>query len=315
MQDAATLDAMPIDERNQHLGMALYPTIMTLTGEALAGKITGMLLEMTTKELLDLLASHDLLKAQVGAAIDALPPDLLDLLGEPAATAEVQSPGPSPTSITATNLTGGWADADDEDEEMPCVSDLFAAGDAKRAAKAEQLRIQEAARVASGYAAPMEEEIHDGFVCAWDAAQWCAEPAEKLCVFVAERLEEPQVRIVRAVVETLGPEVALSLLLRTERCMHRGGMVVEETGKSRTKGGIYVKLLKDATDLNAEMQAAALMRMKKEGDDAKKAQRKALAAKRSAAAGKPAVESSPERAQRTGVFERPKPLLADFIKA
>ena len=40
----------------------------------------------------------------------------------------------------------------------------------------------------------------------------------------------------RAVAELLGPHAALGLLHATERCVHRGGMVVEETGKPRTAG-------------------------------------------------------------------------------
>ena len=50
-------------------------------------------------------------------------------------------------------------------------------------------------------------------------------------------------------------------------------MIVEETGKPRTKGGIFVKLLRDATaeTIDAEAQAKALARIKREGAEAKKA--------------------------------------------
>ena len=118
-------------------------------------------------------------------------------------------------------------------------------------------------------------------------------------------------RIMRAVVETLGAPAALDLLCATERCVHNGGMVVEETGKPRTAGGIFLKLLKDAADLPAAEQATALLRIKKEGDDAKKAKAKALAAKRRGAAGaakKEAVAQSPPTQR--GI---PKPSLADFF--
>ena len=39
-------------------------------------------------------------------------------------------------------------------------------------------------------------------------------------------------------------------------------MLVEETGKLRTKGGIYVRMLKDATDFDPEQQARAIARIK-----------------------------------------------------
>ena len=76
------------------------------------------------------------------------------------------------------------------------------------------------------------------------------------------------------------------LLDRTERCVHRGGMVVEETGKPRTKGGIFVKLLKDAPDMPEDGRALTLARIKKEGDEAKKSKARTLAEKRARAAGK-----------------------------
>ena len=50
-------------------------------------------------------------------------------------------------------------------------------------------------------------------------------------------------------------------------------MMVEETGKPRTSGGIYLKLLKDATDLPAEAQAAAVERIKVEGKKVKMSQK------------------------------------------
>ena len=73
------------------------------------------------------------------------------------------------------------------------------------------------------------------------------------------------------VIDTLGTQVALDLLARTERCVSGGGMVVEETGKPRTKGGIFVKLLKEATNLDLEQQARAIECVKRDGLAAKKA--------------------------------------------
>ena len=73
-------------------------------------------------------------------------------------------------------------------------------------------------------------------------------------VYVSERLQEPQLRIVRAVVHFLGSETALDLLAQTEQVQAAGGMVVAETGKSRTSGGVYLALLRDASNLPREAQ-------------------------------------------------------------
>ena len=82
--------------------------------------------------------------------------------------------------------------------------------------------------------------------------------------------------------------MALDLLARTERCASDGGMVVEETGKPRTKGGIFVKLLKEATNLDLEQQARAIERVKRDGLAAKKArvERAVKRAKRKAVEGR-----------------------------
>jgi hypothetical protein len=309
----ADVDAMAPEARMQFLGNWLYPGVVPLTGEALAGKVTGMLLELPTVEIVPLLTSLDALKESVGAAIDALPADMLDLLGEAKQTESVQSaasspePRVSPTSTMTANFTGspgGWADADD-DEEMPCVGDLFAAGAARRKVKESDEQ--------NDAGAMDDDDDDDGYVCSWDPSKWALEPdIVKLCAFIAERLEEPQVRIVRAVVEVLGPHAALALLDRTERCVHRGGMVVEETGKSRTKGGIFVKLLKDAPDLPDEGRVLTLARIKKEGDEAKKTKARALAEKRARAAGK-ATSPSAAAASPPAKEKIPKPSLADFM--
>ena len=157
----------------------------------------------------------------------------------------------------------------------------------------------------------VEDGMQNGFICEWDAAEMAAAGPEALCVFIAERLAEPQVRIMRAVVEVLGAKAALELLSETERVVADGGMVVEETGKPRTAGGIYLKLLKEATGYPAEAQQAALARIKKEGAEAKKSQQKSLAAKRNAVGTKrgtaEAAVTSPSST------ERAKPSLADFL--
>ena len=87
----------------------------------------------------------------------------------------------------------------------------------------------------------------------------------EVIMHIAQRLQEPQIRIVRAVADFLGSETALELLQRTEQVQAQGGMIVPETGKPRTNGGVYYRMLKDATDLPRDAQFAALERIKAEG--------------------------------------------------
>jgi polyadenylate-binding protein len=58
-------------EQKQILGERLYPLIQNMHPE-LAGKITGMLLEIDNAELLHMLESHDSLKAKVEEAVAVL---------------------------------------------------------------------------------------------------------------------------------------------------------------------------------------------------------------------------------------------------
>jgi polyadenylate-binding protein len=60
----ATLASLPADAQKQLLGERLYPGVQNINGE-LAGKITGMLLEMDNAELLLLLESGDALNSKV----------------------------------------------------------------------------------------------------------------------------------------------------------------------------------------------------------------------------------------------------------
>ena len=92
---------------------------------------------------------------------------------------------------------------------------------------------------------------------------------QEVIAHICERLQEPQVRIPRAVVEHLGSATALELLAYTEQVQASGGMYVPETGKPRTHGGVFLQLLKEANHLPWEAQQAALHRIKVEGKNVK----------------------------------------------
>ena len=322
--DEAQLDAMEPGMRMQYLGNGLYPQVATLVGgEPLAGKITGMLLELPTKAILENLASPETLKQTVGEAMAALPADVVDQATQEAMAVSCCCASPEPRQLSTPTMSTGpsfggssWGDDCEDEEPLPSFNEMLANAENKRASKREA--------DACGDAMETEDDFvcveSDGFVCEWDGVHWAKQPADKLCDFVAKRLHEPQVRIVRAVVELLGPIAALNLLVTTERCVHNGGMVVARSGKPRTPGGIFFKLLKDSTDLPQAAQAAALLRIKKEGDDAKKAHRKQLAEKRRSS-GKPesptaaAVASSPHTGKKADQSAVPKPSLGDFLVA
>jgi polyadenylate-binding protein len=67
----AILAAAPVEQQKQLLGERLFPLIHNLQPE-LAGKITGMLLEMDNTELLVLLESTESLTAKVDEAVAVL---------------------------------------------------------------------------------------------------------------------------------------------------------------------------------------------------------------------------------------------------
>jgi len=73
MDFAAQLAAMAPEQQKNMLGERLFPMIEKQqgTGEQ-AGKITGMLLDMDTPELLHLIESPDALRAKVKEAIEVL---------------------------------------------------------------------------------------------------------------------------------------------------------------------------------------------------------------------------------------------------
>jgi len=68
---AAMLAAAPPQEQKQMLGERLFPLIANMHSD-LAGKITGMLLEIDNAELLHMLESHESLKAKVDEAVVVL---------------------------------------------------------------------------------------------------------------------------------------------------------------------------------------------------------------------------------------------------
>merc|ERR1712014_94164 len=68
---AAQLAAAPAPVQKQMLGEKLYPLVTKLQPE-LAGKITGMMLEMDNSELLSLLESPPQLKEKVDEAMRVL---------------------------------------------------------------------------------------------------------------------------------------------------------------------------------------------------------------------------------------------------
>lgn len=67
----ATLASLPGEAQKQLLGERLYPGVQALAPE-LAGKITGMLLEMDNAELLVLLDSGEAMSSKVEEAITVL---------------------------------------------------------------------------------------------------------------------------------------------------------------------------------------------------------------------------------------------------
>eukprot|EP01025_Chloroclados_australasicus_P028833 TRINITY_DN2859_c0_g1_i1.p1 TRINITY_DN2859_c0_g1~~TRINITY_DN2859_c0_g1_i1.p1 ORF type:complete len:677 (-),score=148.34 TRINITY_DN2859_c0_g1_i1:248-2278(-) len=68
---SSMLASAPPEQQKQMLGERLFPLVSTLQ-PGLAGKITGMLLEMDNSELLILLESPDQLRSKVAEAIDVL---------------------------------------------------------------------------------------------------------------------------------------------------------------------------------------------------------------------------------------------------
>ncbi|KAL4911329.1 hypothetical protein BDW74DRAFT_142773 [Aspergillus multicolor] len=81
---AQALSAAPPQQQKQMLGEALYPKIQAAQPE-LAGKITGMLLEMDNTELLGLLEDEEALRAKVDEALSVYDEYMKNKSDEPAA--------------------------------------------------------------------------------------------------------------------------------------------------------------------------------------------------------------------------------------
>jgi polyadenylate-binding protein len=81
---AQALSAAPPQQQKQMLGEALYPKIQATQPE-LAGKITGMLLEMDNTELLGLLEDDEALRAKVDEALSVYDEYMKNKSDEPAA--------------------------------------------------------------------------------------------------------------------------------------------------------------------------------------------------------------------------------------
>lgn len=69
---ATELIDLPENQRKQKIGERLYPLIMATQGHELAGKLTGMLLEMDDTELLHLLDDQSALDHKIDEAVDVL---------------------------------------------------------------------------------------------------------------------------------------------------------------------------------------------------------------------------------------------------
>lgn len=57
--DAQALASLPAQQQKQNLGEMLYPIISQLQGNDLAGRITGMLLELDNADLVEMLSAHE----------------------------------------------------------------------------------------------------------------------------------------------------------------------------------------------------------------------------------------------------------------
>ena len=133
-----------------------------------------------------------------------------------------------------------------------------------------------------------------------------AQSAEQVSVFILKQLNETRAAIASAVVDHLGVDVALYLLHKAQSIEANGGMVIEETGKRRTVGGIFIKLLRESVELDREQAQAAWIHIKKDGDAAKKARVQGKYLRRKAGERSPAAKQQDKRVHTpTSIDHRP----------
>ena len=142
--DLASLDAMAPAARNQRMGTIMYPRIVSIVGDGLAGKLTGMLLQMPNAQLLQVLDSPTALRGAVDRAMGVLPAAMLESL-------RVSSP--SPPSQPAASA----ASAAPTVPVAPIVSSSGVAQMPPRPSDSESLR--ESADAAVRSIAPRAEEL------------------------------------------------------------------------------------------------------------------------------------------------------------
>ena len=94
------LESMPKAGRDQQLGSAIYPRVVSLVGTGLASKVTGMLLQMPTADLLTLLTNQNALRAAVDKAVGVLPPALVAA----AVGRSMQPRGPAPSPMSGVSM-------------------------------------------------------------------------------------------------------------------------------------------------------------------------------------------------------------------
>lgn len=88
--------------RKQALGQCVYPRAVRCVGQGLAGKITGMLLEMHPGELYQLLSAPDAFASAARKALEALPAQMIQALSVSSSSPSSSASGSSAAAATAT---------------------------------------------------------------------------------------------------------------------------------------------------------------------------------------------------------------------
>ena len=236
--DVAAIDAMPQDERTALLGNYLYPRIAEHNQKHCPGKLTGMLLELPTAEIVRILEAPEALAEAVASAVAVLPAPVPEA-ASPAAKKTLTLDPDSPNCV----MESSWADADDDDEddELPAVGDMLLAAGARRAPRPAPLdRVPDRPPIVPRAEMKRQNSQAAGLdqapaQCNFDWAHWLEQAPAEVSAFIVERLQESRPHGVQAVVELLGTPAALRLLADSESVQAAGGMVVAETGKARAR--------------------------------------------------------------------------------